>query len=91
MYDLFDIVRSAIEDYVLFRCAENNEERRRLWQDIKDNCPEPLYNGIMDMPISDRVVFLLGGFGQFTLEWLPLYTAAAKFIHSLYMARVNNR
>ena len=83
----------SIEDieHVLFRCTENNDERRRLWQNVKDNCPDPLYSDMMDMPIKDRVSFLLGGFSQFTLEWLPLYSAAVTFIHSLYMSRVKNR
>ena len=78
-------------EHVLFRCSENNEARRKLWLEIKEVCPEALYRDIINMPITERVAFLLGGLGQFTLEWLPLYTAIVKYIYTLYNTRINRQ
>ena len=60
---ILDIYVENIE-HVLFRCAENYEARRRLWIEIKNCCPEALYKDIKDMPITDRVSFLLCGLVQ---------------------------
>ena len=79
-----------VEDakHVLFECKGNSRKRLPLWQSILNCCPDQLSRELRQMPIDDRVVFLLSGLGNsFIPEWSNLYNAIAKFVHILYYSR----
>ena len=82
-----------IEDpqHILFQCPENYEMRRTLWLNVKDSCPDALYQDIMSMTITDRVTFLFSGLGGWMTEWQPLFKTCLQYIHLLYMSRIHSK
>ena len=43
----------------IFHCPDNYKMCKTLWPNVKDSCPEALYEDIMSMDITHRVVILL--------------------------------
>ena len=75
--------------HVLFECSENDHLRVKLWQAVRETCPNTLNCEIESMSTDTKTSFLLTGLGNgFIKEWQATFKAIVDFIYVLYMSRL---
>ena len=71
--------------HILFNCEGTSIERRRLWKNVTDVCPEQMRVEMESMPVKARVKFVLNALNsKFIIEWFEVYKEILYFVCILF-------
>ena len=77
-------------NHIIFECDFVKDIRTEYWDIVRESCPRPLYEDMLNMTSDKRCAFILSGFnGPFICEWYELYQNMMDFVYKVYMTYHN--
>lgn len=78
--------------HILFVCPCISNERKALWEKVKESSPSGIVIQMANMTLECRTRFILNAFySRYVHDWKPLYDSISNYICNVYTCYSNNK